>query len=97
MYNVEEAYMATIKSGSEQFKKLLFHAKKQIQFTIKNGIFAVDLDLDQNIYPVHDIDRLQKLLVFLGYKVERTEFTNNVTRFHIQWTETEFKNYLDNQ
>lgn len=97
MYNVEEAYMATIKSGSKQFKKLLFHAKQQIQFSIKNGIFAVDLDLDQNIYPVYDIDRLQKFLVFLGYKVERIEYTNNVTRLHIQWTETEFKNYLDNQ
>lgn len=97
MYNVEEAYMATIKSGSEQFKKLLTYTKKQIQSAIKNGIFATDLDLTHNIYPVHEIDRLQEFLLFLGYKVERTEYTNDITRLYIQWTETEFKKYLDNQ
>ena len=97
MYNVEEAYMATIKSGSEQFKKLLVYAKKQIQSAIKKGIFATDLDLEHSIYPVHDIDRLQEFLLFLGYGIERTEYTNDITRLYIQWTETEFKNYLDNQ
>ena len=97
MYNVEEAYMATIKSGSEQFKKLLAYAKKQIQSAVKKGIFATDLDLEHSIYPVHDIDRLQEFLLFLGYGIERTEYTNDITRLYIQWTETEFKNYLDNQ
>lgn len=97
MYNVEEAYMATIKSGSEQFEKLLAYAKKQIQSAVKKGIFATDLDLEHTIYPVHDIDRLQEFLLFLGYGIERTEYTNDITRLYIQWTETEFKNYLDNQ
>lgn len=100
MYNVEEAYMATIKSGSEQFKKLLTYTEKQIQSAIKKGVFATDLDLGHNIYPVHDvhdIDRLQEFLLFLGYKVERTEYTNDITRLYIQWTEAEFKKYLDNQ
>ena len=97
MYNVEEAYMATIKSGSEQFKKLLTYTKKQIQSAIKKGIFATDLDLAHSTYPVHDIDRLQEFLLFLGYKVERTEYTNDITRLYIQWTEAEFKKYLDNQ
>lgn len=97
MYNVEEAYMATIKSGSEQFKKLLTYAKKQIQSAVKKGIFATNLDLEHTIYSVHDIDRLQEFLLFLGYGIERTEYTNDITRLYIQWTETEFKNYLDNQ
>ncbi len=97
MYNVEEAYMATIKSGSEQFKKLLTYTKKQIQSAIKKGIFATDLDLAHGTYPIHDIDRLQEFLLFLGYKVERIEYTNDITRLYIQWTETEYKNYLDKE
>ena len=97
MYNVEEAYMATIKSGSEQFKKLLTYTKKQIQSAIKKGIFATDLDLAHSTYPIHDIDRLQEFLLFLGYKVERIEYTNDITRLYIQWTENEYKNYLDKE
>lgn len=97
MYNVEEAYMATVKSGSEQFKKLLTYTKKQIQSAIKKGIFATDLDLAHSIYPIHDIDRLQEFLLFLGYKVERIEYTNDITRLYIQWTENEYKNYLDKE
>lgn len=84
MYNVEEAYMATIKSGSEQFKKLLTYTKKQIQSAIKKGIFATDLDLEYHTYPAHDVDRLQEFLLFLGYKVERTEYTNDIVRLYIQ-------------
>lgn len=97
MYNVEEAYMATIKSGSEQFKKLLAYTKKQIQSATKKGIFATNLDLTHSIYPIHDIDRLQEFLVFLGYKVERVEYTEDVSRLYVYWTETEFKNYLDKE
>lgn len=97
MYNVEEAYMATIKSGSEQFKKLFTYANKQIQSAIKKGIFAIDLDLTHDIYPMYKIDWLQEFLLFLGYKVERIEYTNDITRFHIQWIKPEFRNYLDKE
>jgi hypothetical protein len=95
MYNVEEAYMATIKSGSKQFKELLTITKKQIQCAIKEGKFETNLDIAHVARPVHDIDRLQEFLVFLGYSIERIEYTNDITRLHVQWTETEFKNYLD--
>ena len=95
MYNVEEAYMATIKSGNEQFKNLLSDTNRQIQLAIKKGVFATDLDLGHNVYPVRDIDRLQEFLLFLGYKVKRTEYTDHVTRLNIQWSEVEFKNYIN--
>ena len=96
MYNVEEAYMKTIKSGSEQFKKLLTYTKKQIESAIKKGAFATCLDLD-SFYSEYDVDRLQEFLIFLGYKVERVEYTNNITRLYVQWTVTEYKNYLDKE
>lgn len=95
MYNVEEAYMATVKTSGEQFKKIFKDTEKAIQDAIKEGRF--ETQIDYNIYPVDDIDRLQDFLIFLGYAVERTEFTNGISRLNIQWTETEFKNYLDKE
>ena len=97
MYNVEEAYIATIKLESDHFKKLLTYTEKQIQLAIKKGAFMTYIDLDGNIYFERDINQLQKLLIFLGYKIKRNDYTNNITRLYIQWTEAEYKNYLDKE
>ena len=55
------------------------------------------IDLDGNVYFERDINQLQKLLIFLGYKIKRNDYTNNITRLYIQWTEAEYKNYLDKE
>ena len=95
MYNVEEAYLHTIKDGGQAYIKLHNHVGQCIKKCTTKGLFDVTLSIEHKIYPVPVIDRLEKCLSYLGYDVFRVELTNDVTQLQVRWTETEFKNYLD--
>lgn len=97
MYNVEEAYVNTIKKDGAVFKKLCNYTETQIKKIIASGNFAVQLKLEQKTYPPQDIARLIDYLNYLGYKVESFDLTNDVTSLIIQWTEDEVKKFIDNK
>jgi hypothetical protein len=95
MYNVEEAYLHTAKYGSQTYKKLQDYVDQSIVKQTTKGIFNIILNLEQKDYPVEDINRLVKYLIFLGYNVFCTELTNEVTQLQISWTDKDAKDYLD--
>ena len=97
MYNVEEAYTATIKESGAVFKKLRNYVDVQMKKVIAKGNFSLDLKLRTADYPLRDIMRLTDFLKYLGYKVKSYNLTNETILVMIQWTEAEVKNYLDNQ
>ena len=97
MYNVEEAYTATIKESGAVFKKLRNYVDVQIKKVIATGNFSLELRLRTTDYPLRDIMRLIDFLKYLGYKVESYDLTNETILVGVQWTEAEVKNYLDNQ
>lgn len=95
MYNVEEAYLHTIKDGGQTYAKLHSHVDQCIKKCTTKGLFNVTLTIEHKIYPAHAIDRLEKYLSYLGYDVFRVELTNDVTQLQVGWTEEDMKNYLD--
>ena len=97
MYNVEEAYVATIKESGAVFKKLRSYVDTQMKKVIATGNFSLELRLRTVDYPLRDIMRLIEFLKYLGYKVESYDLTNETILVGVQWTEAEVKNYLDNQ
>lgn len=97
MYNVEEAYTATIKESGAVFEKLRDYVDAQIKKVIAKGNFSLELRLRTVDYPLRDIMRLIDFLKYLGYKVKSYNLTNEMVLIMMQWTEAEVKNYLDNQ
>jgi hypothetical protein len=97
VYNVEEAYVATIKESGAVFKKLRSYVDTQMKKVIAKGNFSLELRLRTVDYPLRDIMRLIEFLKYLGYKVESYDLTNETILISVQWTEAEVKNYLDNQ
>lgn len=95
MYNVVEAYLHTIKYGGQTYKKLQDYVDQNIVKQIAKGRFDITFNLEQKDYPIEDIDRLEKYLVFLGYDVFRTELTNEVTQLQVAWADIDAKKYLD--
>lgn len=97
MYNVEEAYVATIKESGAVFNKLCSYVDAQIKKVIAKGNFSIEFKFRTVDYPLRDIMRLIDFLKYLGYKVESYDLTNETIRIVVQWTEAEVKSYLDNQ
>lgn len=95
MYNVAEAYLHTIKCGSQTYKKLQNYVDQDIVRQTIKGRFDITFNLEQKDYPIEDIDRLEKYLIFLGYDVFRTELTNEVTQLQVAWADIDAKKYLD--
>lgn len=95
MYNVAEAYLHTIKYSGQTYKKLQDYVDQNIVKQTTKGRFDITFNLEQKDYPIEDIDRLEKYLVFLGYDVFRTELTNEVTQLQVAWADIDAKKYLD--
>ncbi len=83
MYNVEEAYLHTIKDSGPIFVKLHNYVDQCIKENIAKGLFFITLNLEHKDYPVQMIDRLEKYLLYLGYDVFRAELENEVTQLQI--------------
>ena len=95
MYNVIEAFLHTIKYGGQTYKKLQDYVDQNIVKQIAKGRFNITFNLEHKDYPIEDIDRLEKYLIFLGYDVFHTEFINEVTQLQVAWTNEDAKKYLD--
>ena len=97
MYNVEEAYVATIKESGAIFKKLCNYVDAQIKKVIAKGNFSIEFKFRTVDYPLRDIMRLIDFLKYLGYKVESYDLTNETIRIVVQCTEDEVKKFIDNK
>ena len=93
MYNVKEAYVLTLKSGSSEYEKCLKAVKNDINKAIKLGDFKTSIQFltvtsqTSNRYTPESVYRVRDYLIYLGYDVNTTELTNDVIRLDICWAE----------
>lgn len=95
MYNVEEAYLHTIKYGGQTFEKLSDYVEQSIKKQITKGEFYQVFSLEHKDYPLQDILRLENYLKYLGYYVYHIDLTNDVTQIRVTWTDMDVEDYLN--